>query len=134
MKVLKYSVFASVLFALPALADPVFGVWKTAPDGLGFAHVSMAPCGDAICATILQTFDMAGQPASMPDGPELIGTQVLWDMQPAGAGRYTNGKIYQPSTKRTFASKMQVSEDILTVSGCLGPICERQTWTRVSQP
>ena len=40
---------ALVLAASPALADPVLGVWQTQPDDGAYAHVTMAPCGQAIC-------------------------------------------------------------------------------------
>ena len=54
------AIFA-VTAATAALADPVEGVWKTQPDDGAYAHVKMSPCGDAICGTIVKTFNDGGE-------------------------------------------------------------------------
>lgn len=109
-----------------ASADPVLGVWKTQPDDGAFATVKMTKCGAAICGTILKAYNMQGQP--IPS--ETIGKRLVWDMAPQGDGSYRNGKIWQPSTGKVYKSKMQLSGNQLKVSGCVGPICKSQTWTR----
>ena len=107
-------------------ADPVLGTWKTQEDEGAFAHVAMETCGGAICGTIARTFRAEGEYSS-PN----IGKPLLWDMQSQGDGRYNSGRIWQPSTDKVFKSKMALSGDVLNVSGCWGPICKRQVWTRV---
>jgi uncharacterized protein (DUF2147 family) len=47
-------------------------------------------------------------------------------------GAYKGGKIWHPSTGKTFKSKMALSGNTLKVSGCVGPICRKQTWSRVN--
>ena len=109
-----------------ALADPVEGVWKTQVDDGAYAHVRMSKCGQAICGVIARTFNGSGEYKSAN-----IGKKLVWDMQAQGGGAYKGGKIWQPSTDKTYKSKMALSGNSLQVSGCFGPICKKQTWSRV---
>ena len=60
MKTLTLAAGFAVL-ATAAFADPVDGLWKTAPgDTGGYLHVSIAGCGSAICGTIDSAFDAQG--------------------------------------------------------------------------
>ena len=124
------TLFAGAAFALalavPAAADPVLGTWKTQVDDGSYAHVSISPCGGAICGTIARTFNGSGEYKS-PN----IGKKLVWDMQAAGSGKYKGGKIWQPSTGKIYKSKMALSGAELKVSGCVGPLCKKQTWSRV---
>ncbi|WP_323008088.1 DUF2147 domain-containing protein [Pseudorhodobacter sp.] len=107
-------------------ADPVMGVWKTQVDDGAYAHVNIAGCGTKICGVITRTFNNTGEYKS-PN----IGKNLLWDMSPNGGGAYSGGKIWQPSTGKEYKSKMALSGDTLNVSGCWGPICKKQVWSRV---
>lgn len=118
---------AMTVLAGAAFADPVAGTWKTEVDDGAYAHIAMKPCGANICGTIAKAFDASGPIAS-----ENIGKQLVWDMVPGGDGSYASGKIWQPSTGKVFKSKMSLSGNTLNVSGCVGPFCKKQTWTRVN--
>lgn len=124
----KFLGAAALVVALgtPALADPVAGIWKTEVDDGAYAHVTMAPCGSQICGTISRTFNSGGEYKS-----ENLGKPIVWDMEAQGGGAYKNGQIWQPSTGKVFKSKMTLKGSSLKVSGCVGPICKGQTWTRV---
>jgi uncharacterized protein (DUF2147 family) len=110
-----------------ALADPVLGVWQTEVDDGAYAHVTMAQCGAAICGTLSRSFNAGGEFKAAT-----LGRQLVWDMQPDGSGGYAKGKIWQPSTDKTYRSKMTLQGNRLNVSGCVGPICKTQTWVRVN--
>lgn len=112
-----------------ALADPAHGLWQTERgSGGGYLHVQVAPCGTLVCGTIAGAFDDAGTP-----GPsyEHMGKNIIWDMEAQGNGAFAGGRIWAPDSGKTYRSKMQVSGNALKVSGCVGPICRSQTWTRV---
>ncbi|MCA1337135.1 DUF2147 domain-containing protein [Pseudooceanicola marinus] len=109
-----------------AMADPVEGIWKTEVDDGSYAHVTFAPCGAALCGVISRTFNNSGEYQSANRGKPIV-----WDMQAEGNGKYGDGRIWQPSTDKVYRSKMELSGDVLRVAGCVGPICKRQTWTRV---
>ncbi len=115
-------------FAGTAFADPVEGIWKTQVDDGAFAYVTIAPCGGKLCGVITRTFNDEGEYKS-----DNIGRKLVWDMSPNGRGKYSGGKIWQPSTDKVFKSKMTLSGDVLKVAGCVagGLICKKQTWTRV---
>lgn len=117
---------ALALAAGAAAADPVEGVWQTEVDDGAYAHVQIAACGAKICGTIQRTFRAGGEYTS-----ENIGKPLVWDMVAAGDGAYRDGKIWQPSTGKVYRSKMEMAGNRLAVSGCVGPICKKQTWSRV---
>ncbi|WP_372605151.1 DUF2147 domain-containing protein [Actibacterium sp.] len=114
------------LAAVPALADPVEGIWKTEVDDGAYAYVTFAPCGDLFCGTMSRSFNADGEYKSAN-----LGKNLVWDMAPKGSGKYGDGKIWQPSTDKTYRSKMELEGDVLNVSGCVGPICKKQVWNRV---
>jgi len=126
MRMMVAAAVAAFGFAGAAFADPAVGTWKTQVDDGAYAHVKVSKCGAALCGTIARTFNDTGEYKS-----KNIGKRLVWDMQPSGVGAYKNGQIWQPSTGKTFKSKMALSGNTLKVSGCVGPICKKQTWSRV---
>ena len=126
MKHVMFAAIAVLGLAAPAFADPVEGVWQTQVDDGAYAHITIAPCGDKMCGTISRTFNDSGEYNSANKGKPIV-----WDMVAQGGGDYKNGKIWQPSTGKVYNSKMALSGNTLKVSGCVGPICKGQTWSRV---
>ncbi|MGR3503304.1 DUF2147 domain-containing protein [Pseudaestuariivita sp.] len=118
---------ALALVAGGAAADPVLGTWKTQVDDGNYAHVQMYSCGGKICGKIAKAFNSSGEFATENKGKNLV-----WDMVAQGGGSYKSGKIWQPSTDKVYRSKMSLSGNTLKVSGCVGPICKKQTWSRVN--
>jgi uncharacterized protein (DUF2147 family) len=126
----RLTILGLILAAGTAMADPVEGLWKTLPDDNGnFGHVKMAPCGEKICGKLVAAFDAKGAKRESDN----IGKAIVWDMVPAGDGSYAEGMIWAPDRDKTYASKMTLSGDALSVSGCVmgGLICRSQEWTRV---
>jgi uncharacterized protein (DUF2147 family) len=110
-------------------ADPVEGVWKTAPDDNGnFGHIDVKPCGPAFCGTLVKSFDSSGAEMASDN----IGKQIIWDMMAAGDGNYEDGKVWSPDRDKTYNSYMILSGDSLTVKGCVLGICrDGGTWSRL---
>ncbi len=109
-------------------ADPVLGIWQAPPDGKGqIGHIQIAPCGAALCGTIIRAFSPNGKPVVTPN----VGKRLFWDMQPTGNGTYGKGRVYVPAHKREYAAKMALTGKKLSVKGCVGPVCQGQVWTRV---
>ncbi|MFT6604996.1 MAG: hypothetical protein ACJA2X_000172 [Halocynthiibacter sp.] len=117
---------AFCLGATGAMADPVEGIWKTQVDDGAYAHVNMTTCGASLCGTIARTFNDTGEYKSAN-----LGKKIVWDMMAKGGGDYSDGKIWQPSKDKIYKSKMSLAGNTLKVSGCVGPICKAQTWSRV---
>ncbi|MFN3642783.1 MAG: DUF2147 domain-containing protein [Gemmobacter sp.] len=118
---------ALITLAAPAAADPVLGVWQTQPDDGAYAHVTMAPCGGAICGKITKTFNASGEYRS-PN----IGKTLVIDMKPEGNGRYA-GQVWRPSNDKVYRGKIELAGNTLKLAGCVagGLICSSQTWARV---
>ncbi len=122
------AVSALMLMAGAALADPVEGLWKTAPDDNGnWGHIQVAPCAGKFCGTLVKSFNPDG---SVFDSPN-IGKLIVWDMVPNGANAY-KGQIWSPDADKIYKSKMTLAGDSLAVEGCVLFICrDGGTWTRL---
>ncbi len=127
MKKLLMTSAALVLSALPALADPLVGLWKTDVDDGAYAYVDIHACGAGFCGTIMRTFNADGEYQS-PN----IGKDIIRGMVPAGNGKYT-GEVWRPSNNKIYYGKINLSGDRLTMKGCVagGLICKGSTWTRI---
>ena len=115
--------FSLVLAASPALADDVTGVWLRES---GASKVKFAPCGGAICGTLVWIKEGTDTPAK-------VGQRLFSNMKSTGpnawAGSYSN-----PDDGKTYDAKMTLSGGTLTTSGCAlgGVICRSSTWTRTN--
>lgn len=126
---MKHFVLAAALIlgaGMAQAADPVMGIWKTQVDDGAYAHVKISACGAKLCGVIARTFNDKGEYKSAN-----IGKRLVWDMSPNGGGAYSGGRIWQPSTGKEYKSKMALAGNTLNVSGCFGPICKKQVWSRV---
>ena len=120
---------AVVLSAAASLADDALGDWRTQADDNGrYGIVRLAPCAGKICGTLVKSFDSAGRPFAS----DRAGRVIVKNMSPNGGGAYSGGTIYAPDRDKTYRSKMQLSGNTLTVSGCVGPFCRSQTWSRAN--
>ncbi|KPQ04785.1 MAG: putative protein conserved in bacteria (DUF2147) [Rhodobacteraceae bacterium HLUCCA12] len=127
MKRLILTAAAAVALALPALAEPVLGHWRTAPDDNGNTGiVEIVACEDRVCGTLIEAFDGNGQAMSSPN----VGRRIIWDMEPDGNGRYRNGRVWAPDRDQTYNARMQMEGERLTVSGCVLVFCRDAIWTR----
>jgi uncharacterized protein (DUF2147 family) len=119
----------AVLASAALAADPVEGLWKTAPQDDGaYGFIQIAPCGPAFCGTLIKGVNGAGEVAT--SGGD-IGKQIIWEMTAQGGGVYDGGKIWSPDRDATYNSKMQLSGDSLAISGCVFGICrDGGTWVR----
>ncbi|WP_394178067.1 DUF2147 domain-containing protein [Yoonia maritima] len=129
MKTRIIAIAAALAFGGAAQAqDAAVGVWQTEVDDGAYAHVTVAPCGAAVCGTISRTFNGSGEYQS----PNL-GRQIVIDMVPQGGGAY-EGQVWRPSNNKMYIGKMDVSGNALRLRGCVagGLICASQNWTRVN--
>ena len=119
---------AALAFAAAALSDSnAVGTWQTESNGKGYLHVSVEPCADALCGTIVMAYD-ADDVAN--ESYEHIGKKMIWGMKPGAESGWAGGKIWDPSGDKTYKSKMSVSGDTLSVSGCVLMFCRSQQWKR----
>ena len=115
-----------------AMADDLIGDWRTAPDDNGNTGIiRVVQCGTALCGTLVQAFDGAG--AAMAS--ENVGRQIIWDTNPTGTAGEYRGMLYSPDRDREYRSRLQLTGNGLSVSGCVlgGSVCrEGGVWQRVN--
>ncbi len=127
---MKYLILAISLFGFASSAaaqEAAVGVWQTEVDDGAYAHITMAPCGNAICGVISRTFNADGEYQSAN-----IGRTLVIDMVPQGGGAY-EGSVWRPSNNKIYVGKMDVNGNALRLRGCVagGLICSSQNWVRV---
>ena len=126
MRHIFFAVTFLCLSPFQAQAKDVAGVWVTEKGTTGgWLHVEIASCGDAYCGTVVS--------AKGPGDKSSVGTTIIKDMKLGTSGKFSDGQIFAPDTKKWYASTMQLGGDKLSVSGCVlgGLICRSQTWTRL---
>lgn len=130
MRKFAASAVALVVMAGVAHAEPLIGDWRTTADDNGNSGlIRIAPCGEALCGTLVQSFDSAGNPMQS----ENVGRQLIWDTTPSDQSGQYRGMLHSPDRGRDYRSRLVLSGDALTVSGCVmgGAICrEGGTWQR----
>ncbi|MBJ3763080.1 DUF2147 domain-containing protein [Maribius pontilimi] len=128
---MKHFILAAIaglsLAATAAQADPAEGIWQTEVDDGAYAHVQLAPCGGAVCGTIVRTFNASGEYNSPNKGK-----QIVRSMAPQGGGAY-EGQVWRPSNNKIYLGKMTLAGERLQLKGCIagGLLCSSQTWARV---
>ncbi|AHE53138.1 DUF2147 domain-containing protein [Sphingomonas sanxanigenens] len=113
---------------VPAVATTL-GTWIN-PHGTVKVRTGM--CGSVLCGHIVWASAEANADAAESGVPRLVGTELLGNYRPAGAGRW-RGEVYVPDMGRRFASTIEPQGvDALRISGCIlgGLICRSQIWHR----
>ena len=118
----------AMLTATAAQANEVFGTWQTEKSDGKYLHVDVHACAsDAskVCGTISAAFGGATE--------SNVGKPIIWDMTPAAANTWEDGKIWKADEDEVYDSEMELSGGKLKVSGCIlfGQICKSQVWPRV---
>jgi uncharacterized protein (DUF2147 family) len=120
-----------LIIAVPAMAtDPVLGSWI---NPRGSVTVTTGACRDRLCGWVSHANAEALTDANDAGIPHLVGTTLLQDYRPKGAGHWA-GRVYVPDMGRTFYSTIdQQGPDQLKISGCIlgGLFCRSQLWHRV---
>ena len=137
---MRTALLAAGLLALAApafAADPVEGDWIP-PDG--GSKIRIAPCADnpaQVCGKIswlpaatAKNLDSNNPKAELKTRP-VLGIQTFSGFKSAGPGKWTGGKLYDPSSGKTYTGKLTAAGNgTLKVEGCVIGICQAQTWKR----
>ncbi len=130
MKRLTSLILLALISAGPALADPIEGLWRTAPDDHGdIGYIRVDSCGASYCGVLERAENGQGKAIQ----PDTLGRKIVWNLTPGKDGRY-EGRIYAPDRDKEYMSRLQLSGNSLSVNGCVlgGLICRNGgQWTRV---
>ena len=129
MPFLMLALGALMISAGAAMADPLEGLWRTARDDNGNSGlIQVAPCGDALCGTLIRAYDANGNEMASDN----VGRLIISETRPRGNGEY-RGKVYSPDRDQTYNSRLMLSGDTISVSGCVLGICrDGGTWSRAN--
>lgn len=122
----------ALLLAVAATSAPIEGRWRS-PGGNSI--IEIAQCGESLCGTVAWASDKAKQD-SRKVTDQLVGTQLLTNLQPRGNGRWL-GRLFIPDKNMRVTAKLQlVSPGQLRVSGCLAgkALCRSALWSRLDGP
>jgi uncharacterized protein (DUF2147 family) len=123
---------AAAAGAQAATPDAVIGVWLTGDkDG----HIEIARCGESVCGKIVWLKEAGATDARNRDpalrSRPLLGVTLIQGFKPTKTG-WAGGQGYDPKRGMKFRAELAPQgRDALRLRGCVGPICEAQTWTRV---
>ena len=111
-----------------ASAEPLLGTWLTSKDDNGHSGlIEVAPCGNALCGTLVKSYDESGNEIES----DHTGRHIISETVPVGDGEY-EGKVYSPDRDKTYNSRLELQGDRLEVSGCVMFICrDGGTWKKV---
>ncbi len=118
-------------------AADVSGRWRTQRHGalVDIQDCNGSPCGVLAWAAPATTRGITTDqrnPNRSLRRRHLVGLPILWGLTPANGG-WEDGRLYNPDTGQTFRSSLRVtSARQMHVTGCLGPLCRTEVWTRVS--
>ena len=138
---------AAAVFGLTSLTAAAFAETGADPSGVwlteaGDAKVQVAPCGNALCGTIVwlkQPNDPAtGKPQVDDKNPDpakarrpVLGLNLFVGMKPDGS--QWSGRIYNADDGKTYASTVSLQGGkALKIEGCLLMFCGSETWKKIS--
>lgn len=124
----------------PAFSDPldVFATYKTQN---GASHIQVFDCGDGTPCGKVVWIDAATLKAGLTpetaigrNGQQILGLTLLKNFQTyAGSGEWRGGTVYDPENDKVYAARIKRLEDgNLQLKGCVGPFCQTQVWSEVS--
>jgi uncharacterized protein (DUF2147 family) len=125
------AIFAALgTIAAPAAASSkstIEGRWKNGP-----MVIQIAPCGRALCGTVVKASATQAADAKRGSGTDLVGARLITSIQPTGPGTYSGRVFVADRNVHADGTISQVSRNRLEVRGCmLGVICKTKTWDRV---
>ncbi len=131
---------ALLLSPLPtavAQGKGVNGMWRT-PGG---ATVRIAPCGQEVCATLLQLEPNAPQFDTRNPDPaqhtrKLCGLRIGYGFHLADPNHAEDGHLYDPKSGKTYKGVMTSDGDKLDLRGYVGikAFGRSEKWTRTQTP
>jgi uncharacterized protein (DUF2147 family) len=103
------------------------GRWKN-----GAMQIVIAPCGRALCGTIVRASPKQQAKARRGSGTDLTGARLIDNIQPAGPGTWRANVFVADRNINARSTIQQVSPNRLTVRGCvLAVICKTTHWDRI---
>ena len=137
-----FSFAMAILFSFTLSAQSPVGVWKTIDDESGEAksHVEIYEKDGKFYGKIIKllpaaTTDVCGPCPGERAGKELVGMDILWDLEPY-KDYWSYGKIIDPGKGKIYKASVWVEdENTLRVRGYIGVsmLGRNQNWYKVTE-
>ncbi len=115
----------------PAAADPILGIWRVPPDRKGqVGYVVVRACGAELCGRVMRVIDAGGNSVVTRS----MGRDLFWGLKAMGNGSYAGGRVWVPLFDKEYDARARLTGNQLRVQGCIGPVCDGQTWVRARAP
>lgn len=133
-KIILSGIAVATLASAAHAGAPITGRWVTqSKDGV----VEVYACGESICGKLAKFLapppggnaqkDVNNSNPALRSRP-LLGINLLSGFK--SDGKEWKGQIYDPRSGKTYRSVVYKGKSgNLVVKGCVGPICQSQTWT-----
>ena len=125
----------SILALLLALTAPATATAKSGLEGRwknGKMVILIAPCGRALCGTVIKASPAQQAKAQRGSGERLLGSRVIDNIQPSGANKYSANVYVADRDMNAKGTIRQVNPNRLNVRGCVfGFICKTTNWDRI---
>jgi len=132
---------ASTLVVLPAAsawASPL-GVWLAKGETSGRGHIQIYKCGAKLCGKLIWSSNPNAKDTKNPNeklrSRKVVGSDIVWGFVPDGKNQWDSGRIYDPSTGKTYKSIMRLKGGgkLLHVRGYVGIslIGKTRVWSRL---
>lgn len=137
---MRTALIVASLLLMPApafAADSIQGDWVT-PHGGSKVRIGACPDNpDQMCGVVswlpaaqAKDLDKRNPKAELRTRP-ILGVSTITGFKPDGPGKWTGGKLYDPSSGKSYNGKLTANADgTLKVEGCVLMVCQAQTWTR----
>ena len=130
MKRLLLALSAAAIALSPASAlakSNLEGRWKN-----GAMQIVIAPCGRALCGTVVRASAKQQAKARRGSGTDLTGARLIDNIQPAGPGTWRANVFVADRNMNARGTIQQVNPNRMTVRGCvLAVICKTTHWDRI---
>ncbi|CAN5338004.1 hypothetical protein BH09BAC1_BH09BAC1_27900 [soil metagenome] len=98
----------------------IINKWDTGQGGI----IEIYQCGEHICGKLVQAKDPAKLDEKNPDASKhnqtLVGTDILRDFKKTDDHTWEDGKIYDPTSGKSYSAKLTLEGDTLKVRGFVG--------------
>jgi len=125
----------TTIAALAAIAAPAAASAKSGLEGRwknGKMEIVIAPCGPALCGTVVKASPAQQAKAERGSDTDLVGARLITGITPTGPSTYKARVFVADRNVHASGTINQVTPNQLKVRGCvLGLICKSKTWDRV---
>ena len=133
MKNIVFFVIFSIFSISSAFSETMSGTYKTeiSQETGSYLLIKFSSCEknkSLSCGIIKNAIDKKGK---VSKSYEHKGKLLVWDMRGDGNGKFSGGKIWDPTKDKIYNSKMElISKEKLAVSGCIAFFCRAQEWIK----